>query len=111
MVLRTGLFQWMCEAKHTTQVNKHTYRTENLGLCYYFHFVCGFVCVCRAILGQNSPPGDSTQMFPAECGSESVRRLIKMDRKQFYSHSLIGSGVILEQTDRKAHLISQVLYI
>lgn len=70
----------------------NTCHTQNLGLTLTEKSMF-------TILGQNSPPGDSTQMFPAECGSESVGRLINKDRKQLYSHSLIDSGVILEQTE------------
>lgn len=38
------------------------------------------------ILGQNSPPGDSAQMFPAECGSNAVRGLIREGLTEGFTH-------------------------
>lgn len=38
------------------------------------------------ILGQNAPPGDSAQMFPAECGSDAVRGLIREGFTKGFTH-------------------------
>lgn len=108
-------YQWAYEAKCTTNVNRHNSHTQKSGtvslseLCV---ILCISVCECAKsrliILGQNSPPGDSTQMFPAECGSDSVRGLIRKDRERFLlTHSLLDGGVILESRHRRP---SRVLF-
>ncbi len=53
---------------------------------------------CRlAILGQISPPGDSTQMFPAECGSDPGEAdKGRMEIQVLRTHSR-GSGVIFNR--------------
>lgn len=98
LVFQVGLYHRVFEAKWTTSKRTSHWQTVELFIFQStvefselgFGFVCLWVHVCRAdwrFWVKSIHLGDSSHVFPAECGSETVRELIRMDKKGF-THAL-----------------------